>query len=283
MRQTKPLEPLPQRRRRRQPEPLVPRGWIIGGTLLGLGLVVGAVWLLVALLFGGPKVAAPVQQKVAAAPVQWRGPVPGEVAERFVSAGSHEERLQWVRHPDRVGAAMEEFFSNGPGAREKVIRTEALIEVASGGMLFQEFRAELDNGKSRLLCISIDPAGAKVDFGCYAMRGTAVWGDLLSGKLESAEDLRVVIQPGSYYLRGFSDEHSWRHYSLSDHRATALGLPEGVDFYVARNSPAADLLQSASNGSAFRAMISVRSVDGSGQHRQFEITAVKTLGWVEPD
>jgi hypothetical protein len=206
---------------------------------------------------------------------KWQGPVPAVIADRFTKARTHEQRLELVRNPDEVGPAMKRFFESGPGASERVIGTVPLPHASSGDLLFESFSIQIDNAPDRLLCVSVDPGGARVDFKCYARFGSVPWQDLLSGKAETAEELRVVLQEGGFYLREFADESRWVHF-----RATSPDLDETLDFYLDRGSPrAAELLEKKS--SRFRATVGVRSLNGSGTKRQFEMVDIKSLDWLD--
>lgn len=207
---------------------------------------------------------------------KWLGPVPSVVAERFMDAKTHEDRLQWVRNPEEVDAAMKEFFRNGPGATEQVTGFQPMNSGSSGDLLFEAFNVQISGSPSRLLSVSIDPRGAKVDFECYARSGSVSWGDILSGKVPEAEEVRVVLQQGGFYLRHFDDEAQWMHF-----KATSPDFPETLDFYLDRQHPSAREF-SDKKAAMFRATLSIRTVNGSEEHRQFEISDVKALDWVEP-
>ena len=277
MRLARPDASEPRVRRRRKPVVRIQKEWIISG-LLGF-LVIAAVfgfWLAGVMRTKALPAAPPVvsRQVLEAPPEKWQGPIPPEVADRFIAATTHEERLKWVRNPDLVGADMADFFSSGPGASEKVKSIVPLPIAAAGPLVFEEFLAQLEGGSHRIVSVSVDPRGAKVDFDCYAFRGSATWEQLLSGEEEAAEGMKILLQGNNYYLHGFSDEQRWMHF-----KAIVPDLPECLDFYVERDGSLAHELGKAGE-EAFRATVSLRSVDGSARHRQFEITAVESLGWV---
>ncbi len=209
--------------------------------------------------------------------VVWQGPIPSEVAENFTKAGSHAERLKWVTQPEKVGAEMEAFFRDGPGSKEKITGTMVLTTVAQGDLLYEYHQANIEGGTSRLLCISVDPRGAKVDFEAYARSGSEKWTELVSGAVSSAEEVRVILKPGGFYMHRFPDEAKWIHFE-----ASTPDLPDSMDFYVARDSEAARDLAPVGR-SIFHVTVSIRAVEDSAKYRQFEITAVRALGWVEEE
>ncbi len=80
-----------------------------------------------------------------------------------------------------------------------------------------------------------------------------------------------------HHLHGFADEKRWRHF-----KATSPDLPGVLDLYVERAGPAARELVEA-GAAPFHATLSLRAVEGSAKNRQFEISAVKSLSWAEPE
>lgn len=252
----------------------------IGGLLLVvLILVAGGLWL----LGRGRGAAASGEDKDLAGSVSegeqiiWQGPNPAEVADSFTKATTHAERLKWVRQPDKVGAEMEAFFRDGPGASEKIAGTAAMSASEIGDLLYENYMVEIKDGEPRLLCVSVDPEGAKVDFEAYARSCSVKWPDLMSGSVTSAEEVRVILMPGGFFMHRFPDEEKWIHF-----KATSPDVPDSMDFYVARDSEAARKL-GGGGVQALHATLSIRAVEDSAKYRQFEITAVKALGWVEPE
>jgi hypothetical protein len=272
-----------QRRRRgerkQRPEIHAKKEWVIGA-LMG-GLVLAAVlglWVMGLRHSGAGKheVSGADHADASAARGKWQGPVPAVIAERFMEAKSQKERLELVRNPAQVGPAMEAFFKSGPGATEKIKGFYPLPGGSSGNLAFESYNVEIDNAPARMLTVSIDPKGAKVDFECYARFGSVAWDDLLGGKVTEAAEVRVNLEPGGYYVNEFSDEQKWLHF-----RATSPDLPTTLDFYLDRQNPSVREIQD-SRAKMFRATLALRALNGSEKSRQFEITAVKALEWVEP-
>jgi hypothetical protein len=257
----------------------VSRELVIGGALiLLLALVGGGLWVVGRMMDKGADQASvragsgsPETARV------WRGPHPFEVVKHFTTAPNHAERLKWVRQPERVGAAMEWFFLEGPGAREKVKGTVPMTVAAGGEVLYENYLVELEGGGRRWLSVSVDPEGAKVDFDAYARTSSESWEDLLSGRVEAVEVMRLNLRPGGFYLHAFPDESRWLHF-----KATTPDLAEGLDLYVERGSLAESKL--VEQGEQIDHMtLSLRAVGDGARHRQFEISEVKAAGWVLPD
>lgn len=250
----------------------------IGAVVLGLILVVvGGLWLA-----GRDRKEEPVAattRKAEARPGEkmiWQGPVPPEVAENFTKATTHAERLRWVRHPDEVGPMMEQFFREGPGATERILQTIPIGARGSGDMLHETYHVVIEDGPPRLISVTVDPEGAKVDFKAYARHGSESWERLLSGEVASAEEMRVLLTPGGFYMHRFADESRWLHFE-----AKTPDLSEPMDFYVDRDSEAAAELGRI-EGIPLQVTVSLRAVEDSARYRQFEITALKAEGWADP-
>ncbi len=258
----------------------VSREGVIGSLLLAvLVLGAGGLWF-VGRTRGKPVVTtatAAARRPPEEARLVWQGPHPAEVAEKFTTATTHSERLKWVRQPEVVGPAMEAFFREGPGGTEKVTSTVPLTSGGGGEVLYEHYLVRFEQGEARLLCVSVDPKGAKIDFEAYARRCSESWADLLSGAVAAADEVRVILRPGGFFLHRFSDEQKWRHF-----KASTPELPDSLDFYAERGGPVAREL--ALLGDTISQMtVSIRAVEDSAKFRQFEITAIKATGWVEPE
>jgi hypothetical protein len=209
----------------------------------------------------------------------WKGALPREVAEKFTQAQTVAERLVFVRDPQRVRPALEEFFREGPGAKEVVAKLTPLRMIQSTLFTFQRFEVKMKDGSSRLLCVVLSAEkGAKVDFESYARHGSESWADLLSGKALESEVVRVFVKAGNYYNHGFADEGKWRHFA-----ATTPDVEMPLDFYVARGSEADEHLVGIASRRQMRATLAIRAVEGSFGNRQFEVTKVLGPGWVVED
>ena len=237
---------------------------------------VAGLWLMGRKHSGGNSLSS-VDRTEASVPLEkWQGPIPSVIADRFMAAKTQEQRMELVRNPTEVGPSMEAFFKSGPGSTELFRGMHPLTAGSSGDLTFECYAVEFANAPVRLLSVTIDPSGAKVDFECYARLGSATWADVLSGKATEAGEVRVLLQAGSYYLHAFNDEQKWLHF-----KATSSDLPDTLDFYLDRENPAIRELQDSGEG-IFPATLSIRAVKGSEKHHQYEITGVKALGWVEP-
>lgn len=220
--------------------------------------------------------AAPIVQQESAPSIKnWTGASPDEVAKAFTEATTHEERLKWVRHPEKVEALMAEFYTNGAGAAEKIKKVVRADVANTSSDLYIRFSVIMQNAPNRTLSVLINEGFAKVDFKSYARFGSASWDDLLSGSATEAAEVRVMVEPTSYYNFGFADERAW--YGLI---ATSPDLQDPVYLYVSQQDRSVKSLRSLVPGKARPMTLGIRSSGESHLQRQFEVTRVIRGSWI---
>jgi hypothetical protein len=205
----------------------------------------------------------------------WKGELPMKAAEGFIRAKSDEERLRFVRDPERVAPIMRSFFSEGPGAKESPAALVPLRSLQTREMAAEEFRVDFADGGNRLVCVVLADDSAKVDFECYARHGSVSWDDLLSGKAEFAGEVRLVVSAESYYNFGFSDDRKWSSFA-----ARSPDVPIDLVLYAELGSDAEKILSEVTAGGSALTTLAIRGVQGSHKHRQFEVTEVLARSWV---
>lgn len=205
----------------------------------------------------------------------WKGALPAEVATRFTRARTQQERLQLVREPAEVSEIMAEFFTHGRGAREQVAEVKAMPAAGNGTDTFERFAVTMADGSTRLLCVVVSEAGAKVDFKSYARYGSVSWEALLTGQTRSASEVRVFLEKGNYYNYNFTDEKQRENFI-----ATSPDLDVPVQLYILREAVGAKTLEELIMGKPMRVTLAIRATDDSHDKRQFEITRLVTAGWV---
>lgn len=204
----------------------------------------------------------------------WMGPLPSQIAESFTKAATDEERLKWVRNPERAAPLMATFFHDGPGAHEKILGVTHMGPASNGTYSFQRFQVRMDDGGQRLLCIVLTDRGGKVDFECYARHGSTTWDEILEGKAEKAV-VRVFLKWGTYYNYGFADDTKWQNFS-----ANSPDVDRSLDFYVPRGLEMEKSLAAITKGGLQRVTVEIRPLAGSHEDRQFEVLRFLGPGWV---
>jgi hypothetical protein len=205
----------------------------------------------------------------------WKGALPVHAAEGFTRAETVEERLKWVRDPERVEPLVRAFFGTGPGATETVSRLVPMIAIQRGNIHYERYRADLDGGRNRVVCVVLTDEGGKVDFESYARHGSVSWDDLLSGRVAEADEVRLFVCRGEYYNFGFADDGQWSNFI-----ARTPDLGEDLQVYARRGSPAETTLNQLTAAGPAPATLAVRSVDRSHERHQLEVTRVLAPAWV---
>jgi hypothetical protein len=254
-------------------------------------LLLGFVGLSVVLLFSGkdstdaasirkdpraPGSPLLLAQEEPATDATWQGPRPGEVANSFIAATTHSERLQWVGQPEEVGALMEEFYTHGPGFTETITNLSPMNIPTQDGRAIRSFQVIMADGSFRRLDVAFEINGhAKVDFKSYSRFCSTPWSALLDGSCPSAAEMRVRLEIDSYYNREFSDEGTWLCLI-----ANSPDLKEPLYFYARRDNPELqDFLRYLPDRET-RYTVSIQNTEDGWQHRQFILSKVLRSGWL---
>lgn len=216
-----------------------------------------------------------VEVPATASAKDWNGALPLEAAQGFAQAESIQERLKWVRDQSRVEPLLRTFFESGPGASETIVQMIPSGSVQRGNILYERYLVTLGGGGSRLICVVLTGEGAKVDFESYARHGSVSWGDLLSGQIRDADEVRLFVSLGNYYNFEFSDDGQWCSFIG---RTPDLG--EDLQLYARRGSSTERTLSQLTARGPSPVTLAVRSVGQSHQRRLFEATGVLSPSWV---
>jgi len=222
--------------------------------------------------------AAPAATPAAAPTPKWQGLQPEQIAEKFLAAGTQEERLRLVREPAAVAGIMERFYRDGPGAAEKKDRLRKLSHSLTTPVgALQPFSVTMTNGSQRLLYVVFDESGARVDFKCYAAYCSEPWDELLDGTMGGALEMRVSLQRGNYYNFDFPDHQQWQCLI-----ATAPELADPVYLYFRRDSPEMREITNCNLTEPTRFTVSIEAQGDCHKRRQWQLTRVLSQGWVVP-
>ena len=209
---------------------------------------------------------------------KWQGPQPEQIAENFLAATTQQERLRWVRQPAAVAEMMERFYRDGPGGREGRGTLEKLTEgINTEATAMQRFAVTLTDGSQRMLYVTFDEGGARVDFKCYAAYCSEPWDKLLDGTMPGAAEMRLIITPNDYYNYDFSDPAQWQCLI-----AIAPELEDPIYLYVRRDSPLMEEIKTYPFDAPMRFTIAMEQQGESYKRRQWQLTRLIHEGWVAP-
>ena len=89
--------------------------------------------------------------------------------------------------------------------------------------------------------------------------------------------MRIFPQLSTHNLRNFSDEEKWLAFALA---SPDLEIP--IYGYLDKTSELFQEVKPLLNSRVLRAVVDIKIAPENIQHRQVEITGLRTLGWVEP-
>ncbi len=200
---------------------------------------------------------------------------PLEIAEKFVYAAHHAERVPLLRHPQDARLMHAHFEAmKASGQEQNVDHLRPVSPAIIQGMNVHRFHVRFDDGRDRLLALVQEGESLKVDWRAYERHGNATWQDLLSNEVEEG-DVRCLVEECQYFNFDFDEEH-YRAYAI-----TSPDLEEPVYGYVRKGLHRELIVASAVfPGSKRRLALRLQAIEGSEQHRQFLISKVISLGWV---
>ena len=208
----------------------------------------------------------------------WAGLQPRKIAENFLQATTHEERLKWVRESADVAGIVGDYYRNGRGASETMLRLRSMDDIETEEGLLARFMVEMKDGSERLLFVPYFEGGGRgVDFKSFSIHCSQPWHAILDGSTAKADEVRVNLEPASYYNFEFADETKWFCFA-----ATSPKLDGTLHFYAHRDDPALQAIINYPFASPLRFTVSIKSTGLSHQHRQWLLSKVLFPGWVEP-
>lgn len=208
----------------------------------------------------------------------WAGLQPRQIAENFLQATTHEERLKWVRESDDIAGIVGDYYRNGRGDSETMLRLRSMDDIDTEEGLLARFMVEMKDGSERLLFVPYFEGGGRgVDFKSFSIHCSHPWNAILDGSATKADEVRVNLEPASYYNFEFADETKWFCFA-----ATSPKLEGSLHFYASRDDPALQALINYPFASPLRFTVSIESSGQSHQHRQWRLSKVLFPGWVEP-
>ena len=198
---------------------------------------------------------------------------PKEIAKIFLSLSEPEERLKWVRNPEMMREHMKSYS-------EQVLQgtSEQLTPLGMGGtrhFIFARFMVTFSNEDTRSLFVIATPNGPLIDWDAYARYNSASWGDILSGKSQSAE-VRVFVEHSDYYNFLYRDESEWSCYRL-----TSPDLKDSLYAYAKKRSKQEIALASVQSlNKAIPVVLGISTTQDGLKHRQITIDRVYAFSWI---
>jgi hypothetical protein len=194
----------------------------------------------------------------------------------FVSAGSPEEQLRWVRHPERVSRPLAEHFRDHPSTAPRLVSFTPRLELVGAGDLFCGY-AELGDYTSRFVVLErTGPGTFLIDWETYVGWCEVPWEALPIQRPKEPVLLRARLKSDSYFNGSFKDANRFACFRLSplDDSAAVYG-------YVELANP---LFATLSTKTRFNrnvlGVLRIRYPEGATAGDQVEITEWICDGWV---
>lgn len=195
-----------------------------------------------------------------------------QVASLFCETTSATERLKYVRNPESTKEHLADYDEQALSA--SVSRLQELGVKSAQGLECHSFVANFLDGSKRLLTVVKTAQGYKVDWDAYARHGSASWGEIFSGEINSGE-MRVFVSKDSHYSSEYTEEE-WSCYTL-----TSPDLDGVVYGYVEKESDVErGLNQLLAERSAQRVFLNVSKIDNNVDDRRVIIGKLIASSWV---
>ena len=174
------------------------------------------------------------------------------VMRRFFTSTTIENRLRWVRFPERVAPMMEDYHKDHP------LLANPLQKVRSLQPLPIDFTNQfwmatvlLASGDVQELILECTEKGPRVDWETMVYHQPMSWDEFATGRPAARSvDFRLYVHPGVFYSHAFANENEWACYRLS------APHEEQVMFgYVRRGSGLANELEALTKSSGRASLI----------------------------
>ena len=216
-----------------------------------------------------------------------------EVIESYLAAPTWRDRLQFVRHPERVAPRMETYYQKHP------LETGPIGTLKMGGALvrsdakswvaFLTLTPELQIGiPSDVMTVGLRPTeeGLKIDWESMVRYCEMSFEEILEKRPSDPVEIRVKLREADYYNFLYADKEKYACYKLSDSPDT-----EFCYGYALRGGPVhetlASFLRERTDANPFvvhvNPTISVKVEPGSESGKQVRISSVISKYWMVED
>ena len=201
-----------------------------------------------------------------------------EAIKRFVMAESPEELKKYVREPKRVGPLLDRYYEK---VEYEALGFESLnkLKVSYLGELITTVVTTADFLSSPIAVERVvdgEDESYKVDWESWIGYCDYTPEEMREKRPSKPFEIRVIIEPASYYNYVFSDDRKWRSLGLE-----IKGSVYSFLGYVKRDSEQDKSLRvTMKNSKGVPCLLKVAYPPGSRAQDQVEILEVVTEGWV---
>ncbi len=137
-------------------------------------------------------------------------------ARGYLMAQSVEEKLSYVRHPERIKPMMEGYYQKHEIKQEDFRQFERIRSMGLSSLSFVYCQVKLLDGKKRnLLLEQVDDGSFRVDWESDVCYLPVEWREYVKGEMTESVVMRVYIKRDHFHAYEFRDEKLYESYMLT--------------------------------------------------------------------
>ena len=134
----------------------------------------------------------------------------------YLTAKTVDDKLAYVRHPERVRPLMEEYYQRNELIEEDFRQFERLRSMGLESQSFIFSQVELLNGKTHMLLLEqLEDGTFRVDWESDVCYLPIFWDKYVDGSSAGAVVMRVYVKRDNFYAHEFRDESIYDCYHLT--------------------------------------------------------------------
>lgn len=201
----------------------------------------------------------------------------------FFGAGSVEEKLRWVRDPERVRPLMMDFYASHELKGAKWAGLGWSKSVAEPGFRLGYVEAVFEAGESMALIVEESEEGrVMVDWESSVRYGELPWREFVQVKPAKPTLLRVLVSGSGSVSEGFGSENSEAMQRLSVKHPSDSEPLEAV--FDAKDPDLGSLVEQLESGAWKNVPVTLRlcfpGAESHAEKKMARITAVEGRGWL---
>jgi hypothetical protein len=140
-----------------------------------------------------------------------------EVVVRFYESSSVDEMLKYVRHPERVGPLMKDYYAKHPLQASELTAVSNLNPLTIGNRGgFWVVLSELDSGVGKLVVEVKSPTEVKVDWETHVCYQPIDWEQFVKERPTGYHsNFRVYVEREDFYNYEFADSKKYQAFRIS--------------------------------------------------------------------
>ena len=134
----------------------------------------------------------------------------------YLAADNIEDKLAYVRHPERIRPLMEKFYQTEKFQPSKFIRFNNLGSVALNSRPFIMAEVITSEGKENMMVEQVEGGSFLIDWETDVYFVPMEWGDFIKNKPKESVEFRIRLTKDDFYAYEFRNEAEYQCYRLTD-------------------------------------------------------------------